>query len=68
MNLPTTCSPTRFFPAGTDTDEYYARDWFYSYALCDFDRDGEYWAFTGAHYSSEINSGSDATNFYRENE
>jgi prepilin-type N-terminal cleavage/methylation domain-containing protein len=37
---------------------HYARDWFYSYALCDFDFDGVYWAFTTAHYESNVNSSS----------
>jgi hypothetical protein len=44
----------QIFPPGADTDEYYARDWFYSWALCDFDKDGTFWAFTGAHYTSSI--------------
>jgi hypothetical protein len=44
------------FPTGTSEEQrYYARDWFYSFALCDFDHDGKFWAFTTAHYQSEIN-------------
>lgn len=39
-----------------DTEPYYARDWFYGYALCDFDFDGTYWAFTTAHYRNDVNS------------
>ncbi|MCA9709088.1 MAG: prepilin-type N-terminal cleavage/methylation domain-containing protein [Myxococcales bacterium] len=54
------------FPAGSDA--YYANDWFYTYALCDFDFDGTYWAFTGAHYEDQINYSTDATGTYRENE
>lgn len=54
------------FPAGSDP--YFARDWFYSYALCDFDFDGDYWAFTSTHYEDEVNYQTDATNTYRENE
>jgi prepilin-type N-terminal cleavage/methylation domain-containing protein len=56
------------FPASADTDEYYARDWFYSYALCDFDKDGTFWAFTAAHYSSDVNYTTDSTNTYQEND
>jgi prepilin-type N-terminal cleavage/methylation domain-containing protein len=41
------------FPA--NSEPYYARDWFYSYALCDFDFDGTYWAFSTAHYESNVN-------------
>ena len=54
------------FPAGSDA--YFANDWFYSYALCDFDFDGVYWAFTGAHYEDQVNYSTDATATYRENE
>ncbi len=57
---------TQVFPAGSDA--YYARDWFYSYALCDFDFDGEYWAFTATHYDDAVNYGTDASGTYRENE
>jgi prepilin-type N-terminal cleavage/methylation domain-containing protein len=44
------------FPA--QSAALFARDWFYSYALCDFDFDGVYWAFTTAHYESNVNSSS----------
>lgn len=54
------------FPAGSDA--YYARDWFYSYALCDFDFDGVYWAFTATHYEDAVNYSTDASGTYRENE
>ena len=59
---------SQVFPAGGDTDEYYARDWFYSWALCDFDKDGVFWAFTTAHYTTDITSSTDDTNTYQENE
>ena len=54
------------FPPGSDA--YFARDWFYGYALCDFDFDGTYWAFSTAHYNSEVNSTADNTGTYLENE
>lgn len=54
------------FPAGNGA--LFARDWFYSYALCDFDSDGTYWAFTSAHYTSDVNYGTDDTQTYLENE
>lgn len=54
------------FPAGSDA--YFARDWFYSYALCDFDFDGQYWAFTATHYEDAVNYSTDASGTYRENE
>jgi hypothetical protein len=56
----------QIFPAGSDA--YFARDWFYSYALCDFDFDGVYWAFTATHYEDAVNYGTDASGTYRENE
>jgi type IV pilus assembly protein PilA len=63
---PNTTLAAQIFPAGTDA--YYARDWFFSYALCDFDFDGTYWAFTTAHYGSEVISTTDATGTYVEND
>lgn len=54
------------FPAGTDA--YFARDWFFSYALCDFDFDGDYWAFTASHYEDSVNSNNSSLGTYRENE
>jgi len=54
------------FPAGSEP--YYARDWFYSYALCDFDFDGDYWAFTSNHYEDQVNYSTDASGTYVENE
>jgi prepilin-type N-terminal cleavage/methylation domain-containing protein len=55
------------FPAAT-ADAYIARDWFYAYALCDFDFDTTYWAFSTAHYTSEVNWSSDNSGTYLENE
>ena len=54
------------FPDGNDA--FFARDWFYTYALCDFDRDSTYWAFTSAHYTSDVNYTSDPSGTYLENE
>lgn len=34
--------------------DHRANDWFYAYALCDFDSDGTYSVFTAAHYASSI--------------
>lgn len=63
---PTATLADQVFPAGSEP--YYARDWFYAYALCDFDFDGEYWAFTATHYEDSVNYSTDATGVYRENE
>jgi prepilin-type N-terminal cleavage/methylation domain-containing protein len=52
------------FPTGAE--DYYSSDWFYSYALCDFDFDGTYAAFTTAHYTSDISS--ESIGSYVENE
>jgi hypothetical protein len=62
----------QIFPAA-NAAPYIARDWFYAYALCDFDFDGndvggKYWAFTTAHYTSEVNMSSDLSGTYIENE
>jgi len=54
----------QIFPEET----FYARDWFYTFALCDFDQDTTYWAFTSAHYTSDVNFGTDDTQTYMENE
>ena len=56
----------QIFPAGAETA--YARVWFYSWALCDFDKDGEYWAFTTASFTAAVSRRTDATNTYRVNE
>lgn len=63
---PTETLADQIFPAGSDA--YFARDWFYAYALCDFDFDGNYWAFTINHYEDQVNYSTDATGLYRENE
>ena len=52
------------YPAGTA--RFYARDWFYSYALCDFDKDGSFWAFTTASYSADVNMDNSSDDFYVE--
>jgi prepilin-type N-terminal cleavage/methylation domain-containing protein len=50
------------FPAnGVELERFYARDWFYAFAKCDFDRDGIFWEFTTAHFSSDVSMGD--TNF-----
>jgi len=54
------------FPAGTDP--YFARDWFFAYALCDFDFDTNYWAFTSSHYEDAVNYTNSSSNTYQENE
>lgn len=48
---------TDVFPAGPQLDRYYARDWFYAFAKCDFDRDGVFWEFTTAHFTSDVSDG-----------
>lgn len=58
---------SEIFPAAT-TAPYFARDWFYAYALCDFDFDGVFWAFTTAHYASDVNMSSDNSGTYLEGE
>lgn len=46
------------FPNGSAAQQaYYARDWFYAFAVCDLDRDGVYWEFTTAHFTSDISDG-----------
>ncbi|WP_106394133.1 type IV pilin protein [Enhygromyxa salina] len=45
------------FPNGAQLDRFYARDWFYAFAKCDFDRDGTYWEFTTAHFSTDVSMG-----------
>jgi prepilin-type N-terminal cleavage/methylation domain-containing protein len=36
---------------------FYARDWFYAFAKCDFDRDGVFWEFTTAHFATDVSMG-----------
>jgi prepilin-type N-terminal cleavage/methylation domain-containing protein len=46
------------FPIDTPAQQaYFARDWFYAFAKCDLDRDGVYWDFTIAHFSSDVSTG-----------
>lgn len=42
----------RVFPA--NTGRFFARDWFYSYAYCDFDGDGNIWTFTANHVTPTV--------------
>ncbi|GEM_PF-1167229 len=42
------------FPAKTKS--FSARDWFYSFAICDFDHDKVYSVFTTAHYTSDVSA------------
>lgn len=41
------------------TQPFFARDWFYAFAFCDFDRDGDLWDFTVGHFSSDIQQTND---------
>jgi prepilin-type N-terminal cleavage/methylation domain-containing protein len=36
---------------------FFARDWFYAFAKCDFDRDGIFWEFTTAHFITDVSMG-----------
>lgn len=36
---------------------YYARDWFYAFAKCDFDRDGTFWEFTTGQFTTDVSMG-----------
>ncbi len=36
---------------------FYARDWFYAFAKCDFDRDGIFWEFTTSHFTTDVSMG-----------
>ncbi|WP_052559360.1 type IV pilin protein [Enhygromyxa salina] len=38
-------------------ERFYARDWFYAFAKCDFDHDGVYWEFTTAHFATDVSMG-----------
>jgi hypothetical protein len=44
------------FPVATAAP-FFARDWFYAFAKCDFDRDGRTWDFTITQYDSKVNEG-----------
>lgn len=54
------------FPIGSE--QFFDRDWFFSYALCDFDFDGVFWAFTTTHVAANVTMSTDATGTYQENE
>ncbi len=41
---------------------FYARDWFYAFAVCDLDRDGVYWEFTRPHFTAKVSMG-DGTSY-----
>lgn len=42
----------RVFPTGTE--RFFARDWYFSYAYCDFDGDGTPWIFTSEHVTLKV--------------
>jgi prepilin-type N-terminal cleavage/methylation domain-containing protein len=46
---------------GPEYERFYARDWFYAFAKCDFDRDGVFWEFTVGAFTSDVSMGD--TNF-----
>lgn len=46
---------SRLFPA-SGAERLRARDWFYAFALCDFDYDGTYSAFTISSYDERVNA------------
>jgi type IV pilus assembly protein PilE len=49
---------TEVFPNnGPQLERFYARDWFYAFAKCDFDRDGTFWEFTTAHFTTDVSMG-----------
>lgn len=53
---------TAVFPNnGVQLERFYARDWFYAFAKCDFDHDGVFWEFTTAHFTTDVSMGD--TNF-----
>jgi len=43
-----------FPPGNAGTASATANDWFYAFAKCDFDRDGDLWEFTVTHYGADI--------------
>lgn len=47
------------FPAGTE--RFFARDWYFAYAYCDFDGDGTIWTFTTEHATLKVTP--DSTNW-----
>ena len=46
-----------FASGNPQLERFYARDWFYAFAKCDFDRDGVFWEFTNAHFRSDVSMG-----------
>lgn len=44
---------------GVELERFYARDWFYAFAKCDFDRDGIFWEFTTAQFATNVSMGDD---------
>jgi prepilin-type N-terminal cleavage/methylation domain-containing protein len=42
---------------GPQLERFYARDWFYAFAKCDFDRDGTFWEFTTPHFTTDVSMG-----------
>ncbi|MFO7564436.1 MAG: prepilin-type N-terminal cleavage/methylation domain-containing protein [Enhygromyxa sp.] len=46
-----------FPPGDPQLQRFYARDWFYAFAKCDFDRDGVFWEFTTSHVRTEVSMG-----------
>lgn len=42
----------KVFPEGTE--RFFSRDWFFGYAYCDFDGDGDTWLFTTNHVTSNV--------------
>jgi prepilin-type N-terminal cleavage/methylation domain-containing protein len=46
---------SQVFPAGNaNVTRVIANDWFYAFAKCDFDRDGDLWEFTIANYGADV--------------
>lgn len=45
------------FPGNAELTRFYARDWFYAFAKCDFDHDGDLWEFTRPHFTSTVSMG-----------
>lgn len=40
-----------------DLARFFARDWYYAFAKCDFDHDGTFWEFTKPHFTSKVSMG-----------
>lgn len=52
---PSTGIAAEVFPTGSE--RFYARDWFYSFAYCDFNGDGKFWTFSAQHVTSKVHTG-----------